>query len=99
MQAACRAAVFPPMQAIAVDDATQRYRRRVGRNIAHLRESLGWSQRDLAARMGVDRRQVLRWEAGEWAPNAKSFERLERATGLPRAWFDGDHASEEGEAS
>jgi transcriptional regulator with XRE-family HTH domain len=97
MQEACPAPVFSAMQALAVDDATHRYRRRVGQNIARMREMLGISQRELAGRMSVDRRQIVRWEAGEWAPSAKSFERLEQATGYPREWFDRNHA-EEGEA-
>jgi transcriptional regulator with XRE-family HTH domain len=98
MQAACRAPAFPAMQAIAVDDATHRYRRRIGQNILLMREMLGLSQRELGDRMGIDRRQIVRWEAGEWAPNAKSFERLERATGYPREWFDKNH-DEEGETT
>ena len=35
------------------------------RRFYYLRQRLGWSQKRLAARLGVSRRSVIAWETGE----------------------------------
>jgi transcriptional regulator with XRE-family HTH domain len=59
----------------------------VGGNIARMRRQRNWRQRDLADLVGVDERQVRRWENGEWMPNEAHFTKLVEVSGWPRPWF------------
>ena len=42
--------------------------RRIGRKIAALRMAKGWSQEALAARAGVARSRLSKWESGDHVP-------------------------------
>ena len=46
--------------------------------VKELRESLGWTQRELAEAMGVASIQVSRWERGERVPNPGNRAQLSR---------------------
>jgi transcriptional regulator with XRE-family HTH domain len=46
----------------------QLYVSRVGRRIARRREALGWSQRELARRVGYSQRMIGFWEDGDTMP-------------------------------
>ena len=46
-----------------------------------LRKKLGFTQQQMAAKLGVDRRTIIRWEAGEARPSQlanRQLKRLER---------------------
>ena len=53
--------------------------------IAELRRERGWSQRRLAAEIGVDHATVGRWEAGRAVPSRLLRERVEGMAGVPSA--------------
>lgn len=42
-----------------------------GKRLRHLRIRCGWSQQDLADRIGVNWRSVVRWENGHAAPQPR----------------------------
>ena len=46
--------------------------------IRALRESLGWSQTELAARVGVDKMTVARWEWGKVKPGRAAVKALDK---------------------
>jgi transcriptional regulator with XRE-family HTH domain len=50
--------------------------RRLGRNVAKLRKTLGWTQEDLAHRLGVEPETISRLERGTTLPSLKSLEKL-----------------------
>lgn len=47
----------------------------------------GWSQSDLARRLGVSPQSVQYWTSGKTSPRGKSLSGLSRATGHPEHWF------------
>lgn len=55
---------------------------RLGRMIREARESLGWSQEDLARRLGVDRTTVGKWETGVNEPDLSMLRKLSEVLGL-----------------
>lgn len=56
----------------------------IGANIRARRETLGWTQRDLALKLDTDAMAVSRWECGRHRPSA------EHEDLLAAALFDGD---------
>jgi transcriptional regulator with XRE-family HTH domain len=58
-------------------------RRELGRRIVQLRKRRGWSQADLAGRLGVTRERVGNWERGEHAPPLEALAALGEALRVP----------------
>lgn len=58
--------------------------------IRHRRSELGMSQADLAAKVGVDRRQIRRYEAGETQPTLSVAKTIARALGITIDELAGD---------
>ena len=50
--------------------------------LAHVRREHGWSQRQLAERLGVSHSTVAFWEQGKTLPTASKVADLERALGM-----------------
>ncbi len=55
--------------------------REMGARIGALRRERGWSQADLAERLGVTRERLRKWEAGRNAPPLEGLISLSRALG------------------
>jgi transcriptional regulator with XRE-family HTH domain len=51
----------------------------IGQNVKRRRERLGWTQGELADKVGIHRISVARIEAGAKGPSWSLFERLARA--------------------
>ena len=58
--------------------------------IRQRRDELGMSQGDLAAKVGVDRRQIRRYEAGETQPSLSVAKTIARALGISIDELAGD---------
>ncbi len=52
------------------------------KTIRQLRQARGWSQIDLAVRIGVDRSNVTRWESGAKTPSPGNRQRLAKLFGV-----------------
>lgn len=64
----------------------------VAANVRRAREHAELSQAELAGLLGVDRRQVSRWERALHRPEHERVEQIARALGLPDVfWFYGRH--------
>jgi len=63
-----------------------------GRRIAVARRAHGWSQSELAQRMGVTEATVSRWESGDRSPSWFTARRLARAFGCPGSALEDDAA-------
>jgi len=59
----------------------------VGRNIRDARDAKDWTQRKLAAELGVDIRAVSRWERGGIMPSTKNLMRLAELLDRDPSWF------------
>lgn len=57
-------------------------RRALGERVKVLRQQKGWSQEELARRIGVERNTVNRWEMGERSPALSMIERLAAELGV-----------------
>ena len=53
--------------------------RKWGQRLHRLREERGWSQRELAKRVGTTRNTINRWEIGNRHPSVTMLERLAQA--------------------
>lgn len=51
-------------------------RRRVGRNIAELREKRGWVQKELAPRLEISRSRLSKWESGDHMPSLEALVKM-----------------------
>jgi transcriptional regulator with XRE-family HTH domain len=49
------------------------------------RTATGQRLEDIAAKLGVDKSTILRWENGDYAIPLKRLAELEKATGIPRS--------------
>ncbi|HZH03069.1 MAG TPA: helix-turn-helix domain-containing protein [Myxococcaceae bacterium] len=49
----------------------------LGQRVARRRRELGWTQEELAARLGTDEGSVQAWEAGQTTPNETNWRLLE----------------------
>lgn len=56
-----------------------RFSKRVGKNIRRLRKEKGWSQTELAKRIGSSYREVSRWETGRVVPGLETAARIAKA--------------------
>ena len=54
----------------------------LGKTIASLREKKGWTQGDLASRVGITQSNLSRIERGQAQPDAYTFRRLAEAFGM-----------------
>jgi transcriptional regulator with XRE-family HTH domain len=58
--------------------------------IKEARQARGWSQQDLAERIGVSQPTIVHWEQGTHAPRNLALARLADALGVSRQWLQGD---------
>jgi transcriptional regulator with XRE-family HTH domain len=58
--------------------------------ISDAREEAGLSQQQLADAVGVNKAQILLWEAGKTRPYPAHVKRIAEATGRPLPWFTGE---------
>ena len=63
--------------------------------LSRLLKETGWSQAELARRIGVTQQTVQQWVNGKSTPKPTSIDKLEEVTGYPPYWFmlppdDGD---------
>ena len=63
--------------------------------LSRLLKETGWSQAELARRIGVTRQTVQQWVNGKSTPKPTSIDKLVEVTGYPPYWFmlppdDGD---------
>jgi len=61
----------------------ERLAKRLGRNIAERRKQLGWTQEQVAERVGVDAETISRFERGANLPSLLTLENLSIALRLP----------------
>ena len=54
-----------------------------GRTIKDLRTDRGWSQNDLAVKLGVTPTTVSNWERGKFEPTASKFKAIALVFGVP----------------
>ncbi len=55
--------------------------------ISRLLKETGWSQAELARRVGVTQQTVQQWVSGKATPKASSLDKLVEVTGHPLHWF------------
>ena len=55
----------------------------VRRPIRELRRSAGWSQTDLASKIGVSKMSISHWETGRNEPSARQLRALAQAFAIP----------------
>jgi len=60
----------------------------MGKTIKELREEHGWSQFELAVKIGVTPQTVLNWEHGRREPRAGQFKQLGLVFGVPLEQID-----------
>lgn len=64
------------LEEIHIREHTEVIQLSIGGNIKAFREERGWTQEQLAARMGVDRVSVTHWESGVSVPRMGNIEKL-----------------------
>ncbi len=57
--------------------------RQLKKTIRELREARGWTQADVALRLGVHESMVSRWDRGKRVPRARTQQRLAVLFGVP----------------
>jgi transcriptional regulator with XRE-family HTH domain len=62
---------------------SERLAKRLGKNIAERRKHLGWTQEQVAERVGVDAETISRFERGNNLPSLLTLEKLSTALRLP----------------
>jgi transcriptional regulator with XRE-family HTH domain len=58
--------------------------------IKEARQARGWSQQDLAERIGVSQPTIVHWEQGTHTPRNMALARLADSLGVSRQWLQGD---------
>lgn len=53
----------------------------LGRRIVHLRKQKNWNQRELAEKLGVSQRQLVKWELNQVEPRPSSIATLAEVLG------------------
>lgn len=53
------------------------------KTIRELRQERGWTQLDLASKLGVTPSSVYNWEKGNWGPRAAQLRQLATVFGVP----------------
>jgi transcriptional regulator with XRE-family HTH domain len=71
----------------------------IGAAITRNLKAKGWSQADLARRLGVSRSTVTDWCKGRKNPRGRGLDRLADAFGVTLAEFFGGEVEESGEAA
>lgn len=66
------------------------------KTIKELRDARGWTQLELAVRLGVTPVTVYNWERGKYEPKASQLRALARAFDVPMDDIDFESATEEG---
>ena len=61
----------------------------LGQRIGELRNAFGWSQVDLAKRLGVAKQTVSNWENENIQPSVEMLVRLAKLFGVTTSTFDG----------
>ena len=74
---------FSPMNANGEDDSKLGLQETLGRRIVAVRTARGWSQGELARRLGVPRDRVSKWERGRNAPTLQDLAALSDVLGVP----------------
>ena len=69
---------------------------KVSKKIIELREEKGWSQKDLASRIGVHYTSIGRWEREETLPDASDLAKLAQAFGISADYLLFDNAPKDG---
>jgi transcriptional regulator with XRE-family HTH domain len=59
----------------------------IGRLLTHLRKELGYSQTDLARKIGISRQAVDQWERGKTLPSLQHLAEIARIMGVSAAFF------------
>jgi len=54
----------------------------LGTKLSQLRRQRNWKQKDLAEKLGVNQKQLVRWENDQTRPRARTLEELARAFDL-----------------
>ena len=65
-----------------------------GERIKRLRTAHGWSQRQLAERLGCVQASVCHWEMERSMPSLHRLQRIARLCDVPVAWLVGDSDDE-----
>lgn len=55
---------------------------RIGRRIRELRKERGWTQQELAERIGLKQKDVCTWENGVRIPTIPSLSKIAKAFGI-----------------
>lgn len=58
------------------------------KTIRQLRDEHGWTQQDLAVKLGVSLATVYNWERGKYEPRASQFRALGLVFGVPMESID-----------
>lgn len=51
--------------------------------LRELREAAGWTQEELAHRLGVRRQAIIKWESGEQSPRMDRLNKIADVFGVP----------------
>jgi len=62
----------------------------IGRQIRKARDAKGWTQEELADRIGVKQPAIAHYEQGLYVPKFKVMVRLAKELGMPLAYFYSD---------
>jgi transcriptional regulator with XRE-family HTH domain len=62
--------------------------------IKEARQARGWSQQDLAERIGVSQPTIVHWEQGTHTPRNMALARLADSLGVSRQWLQGDGSTQ-----
>ena len=54
----------------------------IGQRIIQLRKQKNWNQKELAERLGISARQLVRWELDQVEPRPKSIEKVASVLGV-----------------
>jgi len=55
----------------------------LGKKLAQLRRERNWKQKDLAEKLGVNQKQLVRWENDQTRPRARALDSLAQAFDVP----------------
>lgn len=59
----------------------------IGQRIKQARESLNWSQTDLAEKLGISPQAVQQWESGATSPRGKRLKNVANLLGVTTDWL------------
>ncbi len=70
-------------------------KKELGERIVRARERRGWSQKELASRLGIHRERLGKWERGRNAPGVEDLAPLSEVLGVPFEELLGGERTEE----